>query len=206
MGTAFLVAAIALSAGCAALCYAHLRQVRGVASPDLRALTASLRRTPEVDRLDELARRSRPGTWEHRLASEMRGAPIDRARVAVINDALADAELSLVAGAAWPPAAFRLCTYGSLLLAIAAFLAEGFTPAIPVVAVTGAAGAIACVEIRRRARHEARAQREAIDALIAAVAGPLLTPGGDARGAAGGNGEPARAARGPGPSRRRRVP
>jgi hypothetical protein len=171
---ALIAIALLLSTGCVALAGAHLRRVLRSASPDIRALAISLKRLPLPSRAEELARRARPESWERSLAQSLLEAPDEKSRVAAANDALADMDNTLSAGASWPGAAVRVCARASLLLAIIAFLTQrstsGILPILAILAI-GGAGTLACISIGRRSVREARERREAIDALIATLLG-----------------------------------
>jgi multisubunit Na+/H+ antiporter MnhB subunit len=66
-----------------------------------------------------------------------------------------------------------VCARIVLFLAVLAFLVQRSTDGILAVLVIGGAGVVACAAIGRRSRLEARERREAVDALVAAVLGPL---------------------------------
>lgn len=169
-----LALSLAVSVGCAALSRRHAVRVARAVGGDARALSRALRAFPGEARLPELARRSRPGSWEHRLALALLEAAEPRARIAVANDLLAELELTLDAGAGWPPAAARLSAFAAMLLATLSFLARAGLPVIALVLGAGAAGALASAAADRAARRAAVLQREAVDALIDAAVGPLL--------------------------------
>jgi hypothetical protein len=166
-----LALTLALSAGSLALAHAHLRRIRRASSLNLRPLEISLKRLPAHDRPRELARRALPNTWEHRLAEDLLQAPTDAARIAAANDALADMELTLAATASWPRAAVRICAFGTMLLAVIAFLLQRSAEPLLVLLAIGAAAAFACAGIDRKAKGAAREKRESIDALITTLMG-----------------------------------
>jgi len=173
--SAVLIAiALVASAACVALAGAHLRRVLRSTSPEVRSLAIALKRLPLPSRAEELARRARPESWEHQFAQAVLEASGDQARIAAANDALADMDNTLSAGASWPGAAVRVCARASLLLAIIAFLTQrstsGILPILAILAI-GGAGTLACISIGRRSVREARERREAIDALIATLLG-----------------------------------
>lgn len=132
-----------------------------------------MKRLPEADRLAELERRSAPGSWEQRLASDVRAARDDEAAVAIANEALADVEHALTERAAWPGAGIRIAALSGLLLAATAYV-ESRQPKWSL-AIAGLAGVsvLSCVEAGRAARRSAEAQRAAVDALVAAALGRL---------------------------------
>jgi hypothetical protein len=164
---------VILGAGSAGLAWAHARRITRVTSTDVSALVIALKKLPEGERLPALSRRSRPGSFEHRVASEALAAPGDQARIAIVNDALADVEHTLRVGAAWPGAAIRIALFGATLLGVVAYLkADEIRWALAIVGIGGAA-ALACVEAKRAARRGAEAQRRAIDALVAVAFGAL---------------------------------
>jgi len=172
--SAVLIAiALVASTACVALAGAHLRRVLRSTSPEVRSLAIALKRLPLPSRAEELARRARPESWEHQFAQAVLEASGDQARIAAANDALADMEITLSAGASWPGTAVRVCARIVLFLAVLAFLVQRSTDGILAVLVIGGAGVVACAAIGRRSRLEARERREAVDALVAAVLGPL---------------------------------
>lgn len=164
---------IASSAACAAISWKHTAQVARVAGGDLMSLARSLRALPGEARLAELARRSPPESWERRLALEVMAAADPRAKIAAANELLAEVEQRLDAGAGWPRAAARLSALSALLLATLSFLARAGPSAIVLVLGAGAAGAIASAAAGRAGRAAASRKREAIDALVDVVIGPL---------------------------------
>lgn len=175
--SAFVIAlALALSTACVALAAAHLRRVRRSTSPDLRALAASLKRVAPPSRAEELARRTPPESWEHRLAQSLFEAQTPNARVAAANDALAEIALTLSAGASWPGTAHRICVRGTLLIGLIVFLAQRSAENIVPLLAIGGVGGFACLAIGRLARREAKERREAIDALVAALVAPVVAP------------------------------
>ncbi|WP_437752913.1 hypothetical protein [Sorangium sp. So ce1389] len=172
----FIALSIAASGACAAVSWKHPAQVaratRATAG-DLMALARSLRALPVEARLAELARRSPPESWEHRLAHEVASVADPRAKIAVANDLLVEIEQRLDVGAGWPRAAARLSALSALLLATLSFLAQAGPSAIVLVLGAGAAGAIASAAAGRAGRAAASRKREAVDALIDVVMGPL---------------------------------
>ena len=173
MSAALITIALFISVACVALAGAHLRRILRSSSPDIRDLAFTLKRLPFPSRAQELARRARPGTWEHHLAESLLETSSDEARVAAANDALADMDLTLSAGASWPGGAVRVCARSSLLLAVIAFIVQRSADSILGILIVGGAGSLACIAIGRRSQREARERREAIDALITSVLGPL---------------------------------
>lgn len=171
---------MALGAGCAALAWAHARAVAKVTSTDVGALVIALKRLPEAERLPALSRRARPGSFEHRVASEALSAPDDRARIAAVNDLLAEVENVLESGAAWPSAGIRIALFGAMLLGVIAYVwAYEIRWALTIVGIGGAA-ALACVEANRAAKRGVASQRRAIDALVLAAVGNLAEGAPDA--------------------------
>lgn len=163
-----------LGVGCAALAWSHARRIGQVASStDVDALVIALKKLPEAERLPALCQKSRPGSFERRVASEALTAPSDRAKIAVVNDALADVEHSLRVGAGWPSAGIRIALFGAMLFGVVAYLtAREIRWALAIVGVGGVA-ALACVEAKRAAQRSAEAQRTAIDALVSVALGHL---------------------------------
>ncbi|WP_437630952.1 hypothetical protein [Sorangium sp. So ce854] len=169
----FIALSLAASGACAAVSWRHPAHVAAATGGDLTALARSLRALPVEARLAELARRSPPESWERRLAHELLSAAGPRARVAAANDLLVEIEQRLDVGAAWPRAASRLSALVALLLATLAFLAQAGPSVIVLVLGAGAAGALASAAAGRAGRAAAARKREAIDALVDAVLGPL---------------------------------
>jgi hypothetical protein len=180
MAALLVVLSSLLAASCAALAVAQVRRVARATSTDARALAASLRRVPAEVRAAELARRAPPESWEGRLGVELGEAATDAARVAAVNDALADVARELEAGAGWPAAAVRLAAFGGLLLIALGLLAHAGAVAVTLAAGIGAGGAIVAALAGRRAGSLARAEREAVDALVDALALPAARRGPDA--------------------------
>lgn len=167
-----LVALAALVAlGSAGLSLVHLRRVGRVASADDAALATALKRVAPESRIAELSRRA-TGEWEARLARELLATEDASARVALVNDALADVARALEAGAGWPSAAIRIDALGAVLLVAVAVLTHRLDAVLPIVGVAGA-GLVVVVEASRRAKRLASAQRAAVDALIEVVAAPF---------------------------------
>lgn len=147
-----------------------------VASRRDAALAEALKRTALDRRLSELARRGGRGSWAAQLASELLALDAPEARVAHVNEALAELERRLCEGAAWPAAALRIVVAGAVLSCAVAVLA-GRTDAVLPVVVLGATGALGCVECGRRARRLAQAQRLVIDAIVDAALPTLVADG-----------------------------
>lgn len=185
MSAALIAVALVIAAACAALAWAQLRRVLRSASPDIRALATTLKRLPPHARVEELARRAEAGSFEHRLAQnlleEARAddkSHAEKARIAAVNDALADIDHTLSAGAAWPGVAVRVCARSSLLLAVIAFVVERSASSILPLLLIGGAGSFACIALGRRSQREARERRAAIDALVSVLLGPSDPPSG----------------------------
>jgi hypothetical protein len=172
LGGALTALAALVSVLCASLAWAHVRRVNALTSLDAASAARSLLRLPDEERAPELARRSVAGSWEHSLATELVGTSGDRARIAVVNDAVARIEQRLEEGAGWPRAALRLAVFSALLLAIVAYLIRSAEAVGPILGL-GAIGALASHAAMRRARRGAKAQREAIDALVAAISSAI---------------------------------
>jgi hypothetical protein len=180
-GVLFIALSLAVSSACAALSWQHARRVARAVRGDATSLARALRSIPGEARLPELARRAPTDSWEHRFAVALMDAAEPRARVAAANDLLAEVELQLDIGAGWPPAAVRLSAFGAMLLATLSFLTRAGLPAVVLVLAAGAVGALASAAAGRAARLAAVRQREAIDALVDAALGPLVTDRGGPR-------------------------
>ena len=173
MIAALLVATAALvQIACVALSWAHFARVSSTVPPGAAKLSAALKRTPRDDRIAELVRLAPPSSWPHRVAAEMLQASSDLARIAALNEVLAELEHDLVRVASWPAAAVRVALLGSVLPAVAAYFA-GEQGAVPVLLALGLTGAVFAAEAGRRAKHRASAARTAVDALAHALAGHL---------------------------------
>lgn len=176
LGGALTAFAAVVSALSALLAWAQVRRVSTITSLDAASVARSLRRLPDDQRAPELARRSAAGSWEHSLATELVDAPGNGARIAAVNDAVAQIQLRLEERAGWPSAALRIAALSALLLAVIAIVVHRADAVLPVLAI-GGAGVVVALDAKRRAQRGAKAQREAIDALVAAVAGKLESPG-----------------------------
>jgi Flp pilus assembly protein TadB len=132
---------------------------------------------PAGDRVEELARRARAGSFEHRLAGDLMEAADEGARVAAVNDALADIEQALAEGERWPASAARIAAWGTMLIGVVAFLAQVGTSILAIAGI-GGASTIASLGAMRWASQAARDRREAIDALVIALLG-RPAPGGE---------------------------
>jgi Flp pilus assembly protein TadB len=165
--------AAALNLFAVGIAWSHARRVARATSGEARALAKALKRVPEESREAELERRATPGSFEHLLATELRSAADDAAKIVAVNDALLDVEHTLRQGASWARAGIRISLAGNFLLALCAWLAtETFRAPLILVAV-GGASALLCLEAGRSAtRHIAR-QRADIDELITVVIGRL---------------------------------
>ena len=173
LGGVLTVVAAVVSALCVSLAWAQVRRVRTLISLDSESAARSLLRLPDVDRAGELARRSMVGSWEHALATEFLAASGAPAQIAVLNNAVAEAQQHLAEGATWPPSALRITAFSTLLLAVIALLHRS-SAVIPILGV-GLVGMLVSRDAMRRARNATKAQREAIDALIGAIAGKMAT-------------------------------
>lgn len=162
----FAIVALGLSS-------AQLRRVAHVASRRDAELAVALKRTAVERRLDELARRSEPGGWAGQLAHELLELEAPAARVAHVNEVLAELEHRLCEGSAWPAAALRIAVAGAFLSCAIAVAVGRIDTSLVAVAV-GAVGALGSLECGRRAQRLASAQRAAVDAVVEAAAPALL--------------------------------
>lgn len=172
--TALLLTAASLAIGVTSLLVAwrQLRAVDEVALDDVEPLAIALKRTPRDARLSALVARSAPGTFAHRLGSEALGAPNDRARVAFVNELLADVDHALSSRSAWPKAAVRIAVLSGLLLASIAILANvDMSWAIAVASVCAAAG-IGCAAAERAVVKRVEDRKRAVDVLVSVVLEP----------------------------------
>jgi hypothetical protein len=167
-----LVAEGVLGAGCVVLAWTPARQAAASRSR-ARSLMRALAALPEDERIVTLARLAGALRWEGRLAADVLAASDERAKIAAVNDALAEVEHALHVGEAWPAASLRIALFGTTLLGIVAYLgARALLLALAIVGV-GASAALACVEAGRALRRHAAAERQAVDALIAVAFGSL---------------------------------
>jgi hypothetical protein len=156
-----------------ALASAQLRRVARVASRRDAELAVALKRTAVERRLDELARRSEPGGWAGQLAHELLELEAPEARVARVNEVLAELEHRLCEGSAWPAAALRIAVAGAFLSCVVAVAVGRLDASLAAVAV-GAVGALGSLECGRRARLLASTQRTVVDAVVEAASPALL--------------------------------
>jgi len=168
-----LTLALLLGLGCALLAWSHVRRVGEATSSDIVALTLALKKLPDAERLPALARRAPPASWEQRLAADLLEAPTAAAKIAAVNDALADIDHTFRAGAAWPSGAIRIALFGGMLLGVTAWLAaQHLTGALGIVAASALSAAVS-FEAKRSAERRVVAQRRAIDDLVTALVGRL---------------------------------
>ena len=167
------VLAAALSLFAAGLAWTHARRVARVTSGQARALATALKRVAEESRVSELERRAPAGSFEHAIATALRDAPDDAAKIAAVNDALLDVEHTLRQGVGWPRAGIRIALSSGLLLGLTAWLATGNLRAAVILVAVGGASALLCVEAGRSAARYTAAQRSDIDALITVLVGNL---------------------------------
>jgi hypothetical protein len=170
----FSILATLLDIFAVGLSWTHARRVARVTSGDVRALTTALKRTPEADRAAELERRAHPGSFEHLIATELHQAPSDAAKITAVNDALLDVEHTFRKGATWPRAGIRIVLAGDFVLGLSTWFTTGNVRAAMILAASGGAAALLCVEARRSATRHIAAQRADIDALITVVLGSLV--------------------------------
>jgi hypothetical protein len=167
-GAVFLAIAVLVGIGVAALSWSQVRRSAAPTGGDPAALALALKRVPAKERLGELSRRARPGSWEHELAAEALAAPDDVARLAAMNLALAAVAHALTAGALWPRTGVRIALLGAALCGFAAYVAEGGPSKwLLAIVLIGGVAVFACVEAGLRAARNATRQRRAIDELIA---------------------------------------
>ncbi len=156
------------------LAWTHARRVARVTSGDARALATALKRVPDAERVGELEGRAAPGSFERLIATELRQAPDDAARITAVNDALLDVEHTFRRSETWPRAGIRIVLAGDFVLGLSAWLATENVRAALILAASGGAAALLCVEARRSATRHIAAQRADIDALITVVLGALV--------------------------------
>jgi hypothetical protein len=174
-GVVFFALAVMVGAGTAVLAWSQVRRAAAPTKGSPATLAATLQRLPPETRLQELRRRTEPGSWEHQLAADALDAPDEAVRAVVVNLALAEVEHELSQGAGWPRASVRIALLGATLLAFVARLADedqsSWSLAIGAV---GGLAALSCMEARRSADRHAVAQRRAIDDLVATTFGERL--------------------------------
>jgi hypothetical protein len=205
VGALFFALSVIVGLASAVLAWEHVPRVTGATGADPGVLALALARVPAAERVAEIQRRARPGSWEHGLASELLAAPGEEAKVAALNLALADADHAMTRTARWPLTALRIALLGAGVLGFSAYIEDPaqLEWALATVAVGGVA-AVACVEARRSGERALVRQRRGIDALVAvALSLPEGPPEGPRGGADPGEGRP-RASRG-GPAPRGRV-
>jgi hypothetical protein len=172
MGALFLALSVLVGLASAALAWGHVRRVTGATGADPEALALGLKRVPAAERIAELQRRARPGSWEHGLAAELLAAPGEGAKIAALNLAISDADHAMTRTARWPLTALRIALLGAGVLGFSAYIEDPaqLKWALATVAVGGVA-AVACVEARRSGQRAAARQRRGIDALVAVALG-----------------------------------
>ena len=155
-----------------ALGWGHVRRVTAATAADPARVAASLRRVPPAERLEELRRRARPGSFEHGLAFETLAAEGEDAKVAAVNLALSEVEHAMTRTARWPRTAVRIALLGAGVLGFSAYIEDPgqLKWALATVAVGGVA-AVGCVEARRAGERALGRQRRGIDALVSAALG-----------------------------------
>lgn len=126
-----------------------------------------------MEQAREQIRASSPdGGWEHRLLDELAAAPSDAAKVAAINEHLADVNHQLRSRADWPATAIRIVLLGSCAVCVVGF-ALGARLELAVVAAIGLISAGACGLASKHGDTLATRQRDRIDNLIRAMSGDL---------------------------------
>ncbi|WP_156339126.1 hypothetical protein [Chondromyces crocatus] len=179
MGEAFvLTLSLFLSFFCVVGVWRYRARVGAVTAPDIAGMTRLLRRMPEKERLAVLSREAAPGSFEGRLARALMDVSGAGARVAIVNELLAEVGHETELGSAWSQTASRLAALGGLLLATSAYLMGAPPRTVVVVLGTGAASAVWAAALGSRARVEAVKQREIVDALVSAVMGDVVEPPG----------------------------
>lgn len=111
--------------------------------------------------------------WRADLEESYRVARGDPARIAAVNDALADVEHDLDAAARFPVTAGWLAVNGWLLTVLAGLL-WGREPLLLASLPIGFGGLVGTQSARRRGLRKARACREEADRIISELAGELV--------------------------------
>lgn len=168
----FVAAACILTGACSMLARKRVSWVRKITQLDQTSLLSALRQVPACERANELARRTRPGSWEHNLAAALLAAHDGEGTVSAVNGSLAEVERDLARGNLWPRAALRIAAAGGLLLAVFAFFGNPASlegPLCIIAIATVAAGL--CLDAARTAERDAKTQRRVIDVLVAVTLG-----------------------------------
>lgn len=158
---------------------AHLKSIERVSAGQTRELAISMKRLPAESRLSELAKRAPPGSFAARLVEDLRGVESDATRAAVVNDLLAEIQISLEATASWPRTSARIAVYGCFVLGAIALSTGVDRPIVASIVGLGLVGTSVCIGFGRRADALAHETRAAVDALVEAVVGrELIAPAG----------------------------
>ena len=172
----FVAITLLVSSACLALGWAQLSRLNKYPAPNLSELTLLLKKTDQSNRIEELLKYSGADSWEHRLGAELKNAPGESYKIAVINDALADVDHLLRERSGWPKASVRLCAFGTMLCGVGAMLVRPDILVLLMVLGVGAGGALLCLMTSQKAERKAARARENIDAFILALMG-MRAPG-----------------------------
>ncbi len=153
-----------------ALAYLRLAAVAGVPSARIHEVLPALKKLDVEKRSDWLAQKAEPSSWEGRLSRALGEAGSAAARIDAISEAVHDADTLFASRSAWSGAALRLQVLGGVLIAAFSMIRLD-TPSTVLSLLVTASGGIVIVWLGRRASRIERAQRAAIDTLVA-----LLVP------------------------------
>ncbi|EYF08939.1 hypothetical protein [Chondromyces apiculatus] len=171
IATLLVALALALALACAAGAWRYRDKVRRLSGGDVEATARSLRKLPREERLVALSQCAPRGSFAHRFALTVMEVRGDDARIAAVNELLAEAARVLDVGAAWSAVGTRLGALGGLLLATLMYLVGGPPAMIAAVLGLAATGAILAATLGASARAEAERQRRSLDDLVAVVMG-----------------------------------
>ncbi len=148
----------------------QLRATRLAPSSAARALVPRLRRLAELDeRRAVCAEQSPPGSWEGRLATELRRAEGEAGRVDAVSELSWELAASLAARARWGEVAVRVAVALALLLGVAS-VAVGHRVGAIWAMLPALLGAVAAFALQGGAARTERAQRELADELVRLLA------------------------------------
>lgn len=171
IGAALVALAAAVAGLAVALSVAHLRRVARALPDDLAGLASTLRRVAPEKRVTELGRLAPEEGWAGSLAGALSRPAGAEARLAALNELLAETERELGERAAWPRAAVRIALFGGIAVAALAVSLHAGVPLLLTVLLVVALGGSAAAIFGRRAGRIAQKRREDVDALVAVVTG-----------------------------------
>src|SRR5258708_10667938 len=107
----FVALAVLLVLATSALASLQLRGVKKALGTGAPGLLREIERTAKDARLEKLAARAQPDTFEAKLAASLEGIQDEPAKVTATNEALGDLALLLESRTRWSPAAVRIVLF-----------------------------------------------------------------------------------------------